>query len=467
MKLILFLGPTLEADAARRLWTASCRLEIRPPAAQGDVYAAAREAPWGIALVDGYFEHVPSVWHKEILWALSQGVRVYGAASMGALRAAELESFGMVGVGRIFEAFRDGVLERDDEVAVAHGPAETGYRRLSEALVDLRFALEAAEADGAVDGSARRLLVQLARDTFYPYRHWEGVLEAAHLQGVDTSSLQDWLGSRYRSTKREDAIQLLAEICQAATDPAAATRPPAGEPVPETSLWLRFRRETEERLAAESAQRELLAGVVDELRLADPAAYGDLRHRALLHRRGPVAPGGPGSPGDKQRLDRHARRFRQERGLMGFEDTERWLESRELDADRLAELLREEARWEPGTPLPRPWLDRFIADRLRLDGRFELYARRHADKVERLTGSPIPSQTPEEQSPEEQTPEEPSLDDLWRWYFEDRLGRPMPHDLKFYAARLDFPTLADLERAVADERRFRDAVSETPFPKPS
>ena len=52
---------------------------------------------------------------------MSQGIHVFGSASMGALRA-ELCPFGMVGVGRIFEAYRDGELEDDDEVAVIHGP---------------------------------------------------------------------------------------------------------------------------------------------------------------------------------------------------------------------------------------------------------------------------------------------------------------------------------------------------------
>ena len=70
---------------------------------------------------------MPTVWHKEILWAMAQGIHVFGAASIGALRAAELDAFGMRGIGRIYEAFRDGVLEDDDEVAVLHGPEELGY----------------------------------------------------------------------------------------------------------------------------------------------------------------------------------------------------------------------------------------------------------------------------------------------------------------------------------------------------
>ena len=38
-----------------------------------------------IGIIDGHFGNVPSVWHKEILFALSKGVEVSGAASMGAL----------------------------------------------------------------------------------------------------------------------------------------------------------------------------------------------------------------------------------------------------------------------------------------------------------------------------------------------------------------------------------------------
>ena len=117
-----------------------------PPVAQGDVYRAALSRPRAIGIIDGYFSGAPSVWHKEILWAMSEGVPVFGAASMGALRAAELHEFGMRGIGRIFEAFRDGVLEDDDEVAVVHGPAEIGYLPASEAMVNIRATLALAEA---------------------------------------------------------------------------------------------------------------------------------------------------------------------------------------------------------------------------------------------------------------------------------------------------------------------------------
>src|SRR5438477_3089616 len=93
--IVAFLGPSLPAAEARGF-------TVLPPARQGDVWRALRLRPRAIALIDGVFESQPSVWHHEILDALDSGVQVFGGASMCALRAAELYSFGMVGVGRIF-----------------------------------------------------------------------------------------------------------------------------------------------------------------------------------------------------------------------------------------------------------------------------------------------------------------------------------------------------------------------------
>ena len=115
----VFLGPTLAKSDAR----AELDVVYLPPVSAGDVYRLWRHGPRVIGIVDGYFERVPAVWHKEIMWIMERGVHVFGGASMGALRAAELATFGMRGVGWVYQAFRDGTLDRDDEVAVKHGAA--------------------------------------------------------------------------------------------------------------------------------------------------------------------------------------------------------------------------------------------------------------------------------------------------------------------------------------------------------
>src|SRR5690349_12805349 len=113
MRAVVFVGPSLPP----RLRPTEALWEWRPPVRQGELYRAALERPEAIGVIDGYFEVVPTVWHKEILWAMAQGIHVFGAGSIGALRAAELDAFGMRGIGQIYEMYRDGVLEDDEEVA--------------------------------------------------------------------------------------------------------------------------------------------------------------------------------------------------------------------------------------------------------------------------------------------------------------------------------------------------------------
>jgi hypothetical protein len=199
---VVFLGPTLPQDEARAVLDA----RYLPPAGHGDVLRAALHGPRAIALVDGVFDTVPAVWHKEILFALSEGVHVYGAASMGALRAAELDRFGMRGVGAVYRAYADGTLEDDDEVAVAQADAEYGFRALSDSMVDVRATLDAAVAKGVVAAPVAAEIAARVKATFYPERRLLAALvrdDAAH------ERLRSWLPGGWVLRKRDDALQLL------------------------------------------------------------------------------------------------------------------------------------------------------------------------------------------------------------------------------------------------------------------
>jgi hypothetical protein len=207
----IFLGPTLSAAEAQTELDAV----YLPPAGQGDVYRLAAFRPNVIGLVDGYFESVPAVWHKEILWAMLQGVHVYGSASIGALRAAELSDFGMVGVGAVFEAFRDGLLEEDDEVAVQHAPSETDFLRLSEPMVNIRCTVRAAADANIIDASTCNALIDLAKSRFYPERNYQTLLRdasAAGLPAAQLTALRDWLPVGQIDRKRLDALEMLRRI---------------------------------------------------------------------------------------------------------------------------------------------------------------------------------------------------------------------------------------------------------------
>ena len=212
MTAIIFAGPSLPP---RLRPAGEPRIEWRPPVRQGELYRAALARPAAIGVIDGYFEVVPTVWHKEILWAMAQGIHVFGAASIGALRAAELDVFGMRGIGHIYEAFRDGILEDDDEVAVLHGPEELGYPPLTEAMVNIRATFADAERCGVLAPELAAPLTDIAKALFYKKRSYEAVFEAASASGFPAAVLQDlvaWLPAGRIDRKRRDAEAMLAAI---------------------------------------------------------------------------------------------------------------------------------------------------------------------------------------------------------------------------------------------------------------
>jgi hypothetical protein len=209
--LVVFLGPSLSVEKAR------ARLEAvyLPPVAQGDLYRAARQKPFAIGIIDGYFERLPAVWHKEILWALSQGIHVFGAASMGALRAAELSRYGMCGVGEVYQRFASGELTDDDEVAVAHGDADVGYRSLSEAMVNIRATLHRAVERGVISSALQQRCIELAKGMFYPDRCYPRLFQEAQRHGVaarEVDALRGFVELERVDQKRLDALELLARL---------------------------------------------------------------------------------------------------------------------------------------------------------------------------------------------------------------------------------------------------------------
>ncbi len=211
MTIIVFCGPTISADEVRRELDAVCL----PPASQGDIYRASLHRPAMIGIVDGYFHQVPSVWHKEILWAMTQSIAVFGSGSMGALRAAELSTFGMHGVGRVFQDYVSGRLEDDDEVAITHAPADFGYRAFSEAMVNIRYTLQKAFAAGIISESTYGSLLRIAKRAPYRLRTYQLLDNEGDRMGLpqdELGALRAWLPQGQVDQKREDARQMLFAI---------------------------------------------------------------------------------------------------------------------------------------------------------------------------------------------------------------------------------------------------------------
>jgi hypothetical protein len=439
MSIYIFTGPTLSPEAAR----AELDAVYLPPVSQGDVYRVALQRPWAIGIIDGYFERVPAVWHKEILWAMTQGIHVFGSASMGALRAAELAPFGMEGVGEIFEGYRDGTLEDDDEVAVAHGYAETGYRPLSEAMVNIRCTLKAAQASGLLSPATRGTLEQIAKELFYPERVYPRIQQVASDQGLPGEEMErfrEWLPRGQVNQKREDALAMLRVMRERlAADPEPKR---VSFTLEYTAAWDRLT------VLAGAADPDPEGGVemvatspvLDELRLngdAYPRAFQAtlLRHLALgeaaRHR----------YSADTEAVKKAAAEWQNARGLSA-EEIDHWLETNHQTRERWDELMQEEAVLGRVSAQMQGEVVRRLGDQLRIMGEYGSLLVRARDKQRVLEARGLQNVGLEDAGL--------SAEALLQWYFQ-RLGCPVPANSRRYARRVGFPDEDAFLRAVLRE----------------
>jgi TfuA protein len=211
---VVFLGPSLPVAEARRLLDA----EFLPPICRGDIARLPSSIRF-IGIIDGEFFQKLAVSPKEIINALGLGIKVFGSSSMGALRAAETHTFGMVGIGRIFEQFRDGILDADDEVAVAYEPGT--YRALSDPMVNLREALTLARSAGVITESQHHELISVIKARYFPHRSWRALEDICPplRKFAEKQPLPD--------LKRDDARALLTAMgCARKNEAANAQTPP-------------------------------------------------------------------------------------------------------------------------------------------------------------------------------------------------------------------------------------------------
>jgi len=225
---VVYLGPSLPLDAARRILQA----DYRPPIRRRDLARLFPHPPRFVGIVDGEFYQSLAVSPKEIIPLLDAGVIVLGAASMGALRAAETWRYGMIGVGRIFRLYRAGSIDGDDEVAVTYCP-ET-YRTFCEPLVNFRLALGDARRSGIVTATLTSRLIRRLKSLYFPERTLARFWKEAgcELAPEGLRLLRQFFLTEAPDAKRADAAALLRDI--AGRDSSAetgATIPAALRPV--------------------------------------------------------------------------------------------------------------------------------------------------------------------------------------------------------------------------------------------
>lgn len=212
MSILVYLGPSLDRDIAAQKLSA----QYAPPIKRGDLDNVESHIE-KIAIVDGEFGQSLSVTPKEILKAMCNGVEVWGASSMGALRAAELYPYGMKGYGWVFDAYRNGSIDADDEVALTFDPFSG--RACTVPLVNVRYWLDDAVSAGLIESRVQRSLLRACRRIFFADRTTVSLykLLEEELGGMLFDTLLRHSGGQISDVKRTDAEGLLSVLARGDT----------------------------------------------------------------------------------------------------------------------------------------------------------------------------------------------------------------------------------------------------------
>lgn len=206
MNVVVFIGPSLDLGSARSILPDAVYL---PPVKRGDASSAAENADI-MVIIDGVFFQDEAVGHRELLGVIRSGVKVFGSSSMGALRASELDTLGMTGVGAIYRQYKSGEIIADDEVGLVYD-AESGIA-LSEPMVNMRASFSKACLDGIITKDEEKALLTACKKIYYPDRTYRRVIKDALVSDETKTRLSSWLKEHAVDQKRLDAIECLTTV---------------------------------------------------------------------------------------------------------------------------------------------------------------------------------------------------------------------------------------------------------------
>lgn len=220
-RIVVTAGPTI---GTQDIHAVIPHAQVVPPISFGDALRYGLRRGDTLLIVDGLFFQSASVRHKELLTLMDDGVRVVGSSSMGALRAAELHPFGMEGYGWVFEGYRDGIIDADDEVGMVHGDPDDGYPVFVDALVNIRQTVTQAVKSGVLPSATGDQLIETARRTPFTQRTWNRLLESAGVP--ESASLARQLKTMRIDIKHADAVLALREVISGPRNVAVRPSPP-------------------------------------------------------------------------------------------------------------------------------------------------------------------------------------------------------------------------------------------------
>ena len=215
VKVAIFCGPSIAAEDVTAILPGAATF---PPIERGILLDAIAAGFDVIGIIDGTYINRPTLGAAEIFSALEQGIHLYGAASLGALRAVEFERHGMQGIGTVFSWYRQGLTTREDEVVVLMHPQT--FAAQCDALINLRYACLKALGAGIIERPLADATLDLYQSYFYMERRYKRLFEelrARKLPGSQKRELEAFetftkQHAKALDLKRKDAETLLRHI---------------------------------------------------------------------------------------------------------------------------------------------------------------------------------------------------------------------------------------------------------------
>lgn len=210
MSVAIFVGPTFPFGQINEYLNIPAT--IFPPIKRGDIETLPADHDI-IVIIDGVFHSTLSVSAREILLALKKKI-IYGCSSMGALRAAELDKYGMIGVGEVYKMYVDRTITSDGEVALLFDPIT--YENMTIPMVNVRFALTQAVRHQVINQETRDYLLAIAGKMHYTELDYLSIIRNANQERneVNYEELLKFLELNIDSLdlKKKDAIELIDKL---------------------------------------------------------------------------------------------------------------------------------------------------------------------------------------------------------------------------------------------------------------
>ena len=183
------------------------------PIRRGNTFRDIRDGYHVIVIIDGRFQQSMAVSPSELMDTMRCGIKIYGSSSMGALRAVELEPYGMIGFGKIFEYIKQTPYFRDDYLGQIF--TEGDHETLSEPYVNFMFSLAKMKQEGQLESADHDLLDEIYREIHFGERDLYTLIDRIKAEHAERAEDLVPIAKRafsYHNQKREDGIGLLQQV---------------------------------------------------------------------------------------------------------------------------------------------------------------------------------------------------------------------------------------------------------------